>query len=98
MNNDGVGGFYDATLDRYWVFGGSQLTDWDNLIEVNPTTFAATGHQVFDGTNTGNSCFTFIGNDPDHSYKRFLWMEDWRTLFVCPEVSSPVYAIKLPNA
>lgn len=92
LDADGISGFYDPTLDCYWLFGGAAAnTDgYANLYHVNRSTWAVTAHAL-----TGDAISIMPGTI--RSSGRFLFMDEYRAIGFVTTVDGPAYVIRLPS-
>jgi hypothetical protein len=87
----GLSGFHDEARDVYWIFGGKDesVGGFTNLYEMDPVTFQVTAHAL-----TGDALNPL---DAQGSFKRFVWMPDWRTIGFVTSHHNGAFLIKIPD-
>lgn len=100
LNDEGYATFYDALLDRFWLFGGRSVA-FDKLYWIEAADFSDNAVTVYSQALGGAGAIPHIGTgDPGRYFglfKRFCYMPDWRAVAVATSYNQPVYIIKLPS-
>lgn len=94
----GIGVFYDATLDCYWLFGGGVGgVAFDHIYRMDAGTFAITAYALQDPTGAALT-IPMSSTDSEGLYGLFCFMPDWRAIGVATEYNEPAYVIRLPGS
>ena len=101
FGDEAFGSLYDATLDRFWFFGGRGLA-FDRIYWVDAADFNDGAVTVYSQTFGGAGAIpigTSSGGIGEYFglYKRFCFVPEWRAIAVVTTYNVPVYIIKLPG-
>jgi hypothetical protein len=104
---EGLGVEYDATLDRFWLFGGRDNAGsvpsgdllfnkiyWINAADLDDgavTVFSQPLSMTIPVVSTGAGYFMGV-------YRRYCLIPEWRAIAVATSYNQPVHVIRLPSA
>lgn len=78
---------WDATLGRFWAFGGAGNNS--TIYEINPSSWAVTAHPLSGDSISPET--PYMG-----AFGRWVFMEDWRAIGSVASRNGAAYIIRLP--
>ncbi len=92
--------FYDAALDRFWVFGGNNTANYDSIGYFDAADLASSpgSVSVTEVALSANIAATGFEEAIIGSYGRFLFVENTRLLYTVHRTDEAPWVIKLPDA
>jgi hypothetical protein len=94
LSTGGLSCFYDSARDSYWIFGGKyDSAGWQNIYEMNASTFAVTAHAL-----TGTAIVVDSSTPMAGSWGRNVFLSAYRAIGIVAKHDQPASIIRLPAA